>query len=169
MIGPVRRPTKPTSSEGSQCNASATETPLEQPRLHHVVRSPGHDLLGRLENQPHPARQPVALRDLTERQPDAEQDRGVHIVTAGVADPGHPRAVGNIFGILERQGVQIRAQQHGRPRGSVTDVAPEPGLGHIDVCQQARTQAGLRQKVADDGCGALFGASELGMGVQFAS
>ena len=79
----------PTSSEGSQCSASATDA-VDQARIDHVERAAGHDLLGRLEDQPDPAGQAVARASSASASPVPSEDRGVHVVAAGVADARAP-------------------------------------------------------------------------------
>ena len=46
----------------------------------HVERAARHDLLGRLEDQPHPAGQQALPVQVGEHQTGAEHDRGVNVV-----------------------------------------------------------------------------------------
>ncbi len=86
-----------------------TEDELLDPALaDDVERAAGHQLLGRLEDQPDPARQRVGVGG--EGQPGAQHHRGVHVVAAGVADAVVARAVGHVLLVLQRQRVDVRAQ-----------------------------------------------------------
>jgi hypothetical protein len=122
----------------------------------------GDLLLGRLEDQPHAAAQPVAV--LGQRQPGPEQDGGVQIVPAGVADPWHGRAVGNVLLVLEREGVDVGAQRDGRAV-AVAHVADQPRAGG----QQARAQADRFEAAGDQGGGLALSTAELRVLVQMAA
>ncbi len=66
-----------------------------------------HDLLGRLEEQPHPAGQLVALGQLGQRETGAQQHRRVYVVAAGVGGTVHRGAVGHILGVWKRECVKV--------------------------------------------------------------
>ena len=57
VIGPSRSPTWPTSRRGSQCRAKMRSTPSSAAGRDDGEGAAGHDLLGRLEQQPDPAGQ----------------------------------------------------------------------------------------------------------------
>ena len=84
----------------------------------HLGRAGRELLLARLEDQPYPAGQLAAGVELGQRQPGAEQDRGVHVVAARVADVVDRRPVGHVLGVRQRQRVEVGPQRDrpGRPR-----------------------------------------------------
>ncbi len=85
--GPERTPTRPTGSCGAQCSAKIARDVLQATGRDDLGRAGRDALLAGLEQQPDPAGQLVALGELGQRQAGAEQDRGVHVVAAGVATP----------------------------------------------------------------------------------
>jgi hypothetical protein len=97
--------------------------PLEHPVADDLDGAARQDLLGRLEDQPDPAGEPVGV--LGEGEPGAEQHGGVHVVAAGMADPRDRRPVGDVLLVLQRQGVDVGPQRDDRPV-AVADVADEP-------------------------------------------
>ena len=133
--------------------------PFQHPVGDDVDGAAGQALLGRLEDQPHPAGQ--AVGELGQGQAGAEQDGGVHVVAAGVADPRHRGAVGHVLLVLQGQRVQVGPQGHRRPVAGA-DVADQPGAGG----QQAGPQAHGLQAAGDQGGGLAFGHPELGVGVE---
>ena len=135
--------------------------PFQHPVGDHVDRAAGQALLGRLEDQPDPAPQPVGV--LGQGEADPEQDGGVHVVAAGVADPGDGRAVGHVLLVVQGQRVQVGPEGHRRPV-AVADVADQPRPGR----QQARPEADGLQAAGDQGGGLPFGLPELGVGVEVA-
>ena len=160
VIGPLRRPTWPTSSVGSQCSASASAARLA-PGPASITSSapPGMTSSAGWKTSRTRPGSPSRRRELRQRQTGAEHDRGVHVVTAGVADAGIARAVGHVLRVLERQRVEVGPQQHGRAGGlGVADVAPQAGRR-----QQLRGRPACVSRLGDDGRGALLAAAELGM------
>jgi hypothetical protein len=106
--------------------------------------STGRDaLLGRLEQQPHAAGKLVALVQVGHREADAQQDRGVHVVAAGVGDTVHRRAVGHVLRVLQRQGVEVGPQCDHSVAGA--DVADDP----VARGQQPRREAGDGELAGD--------------------
>lgn len=79
-----------------------------------VGGSAGQHLLGGLEQQPHGAGQQALPVEVGEDQARAEDDRGVHVVAAGVGAVGEGRAVRDVgLGVRNGQGVDVCAQgQH---------------------------------------------------------
>ncbi len=127
VIGPSRRPTWPTSTPGSQCSAKTRSTSSRRPSPIRRSGSPGHHLLGRLEEQPHPAGQQALGVHPGERRRGADERRGVHVVAAGVRDARHgadPRVAGRL---LHRQRVEVGAQPHDRAGAALAQVGDEPG------------------------------------------
>ena len=129
---------------------------MQREDLHHVVqaaglddlqRAAGQDLLGRLEDQPDPAGQLAEVGELGQQHADAEQDRGVHVVAAGVADALHRRAVRHVLGVVQRQGVDVGAQRDDRAVRSplMSQMTPLP-LG-----SRRGLQPGQRQLPGDQG------------------
>jgi hypothetical protein len=99
----------------------------------HLGRALRHRLLGGLEEQPDPAGKLVVLGELGQRQTDTEQDRGVHVVPAGVRDTIHRRPVRHVLGVRQRQGVKVGPERdHAIATADVADDAvalgQEPGL-----------------------------------------
>ena len=56
----------------------------------------------------------------------------VHVVTAGVADPGDGGAVGHVLLVLQGQRVQVGPEGH-RRSVAVADVADQPGAGRQEA------------------------------------
>ena len=71
---------------------------------------PSHRLLRRLEEQFDCSRKGGLL--LNQQSSRTQEDGCVHIVTAGVHLAGDLRRVGDVFIVLDRQGVHIRPQRH---------------------------------------------------------
>ena len=116
---------------------------VEDAGLDRHQRAAGHDLLGRLEDQPHPAGQRV--RDRGQRQAGAEQGRGVHVVAAGVRhalDGAHPGVVG---AVVDGERVQVGTQGHQR---TVTgpDVDDEPVARQRDRARARPRRAAWRAR-----------------------
>jgi len=87
-----------------------------------VVRTAGEDLLGRLEDQPHPAAQ---IPGPLERLGDTQQHGQVHVMPAGVRDVGQRRGVRQAGRLPDRQRVDVRPQaDQPLPR---TDLGNDPG------------------------------------------
>ena len=135
--------------------------PFQHPVADDVDRPAGQALLGRLEDQPDPAGQPVGV--LGQGQAGPEEDGGVHVVTAGVADPGDGGAVGHVLLVLQGQRVQVGPEGH-RRSVAVADVADQPGAGR----QEAGPEADGLEAAGDQGGGLPFGLPELGVGVEVA-
>jgi hypothetical protein len=132
--------------------------PLEQPGPDHLQGAAGGELLGRLEDQPYGAAQ--VQTGLGEGEAGAGEHGGVHVVTAGVADPSHPGPVGDVLDVGDGQGVDVGAQGHDRAAGA--DVTDQPGAG----VQDARGQAGGGQLAGDPLGGGPLLPAEFGVGVQ---
>ena len=87
----------------------------------------------------------------------------MHVMAAGMADPGHGRAVGHVLLVVQGQRVQVGPEGH-RRSVAVADVADQPRAGG----QQPRPEADGLQAAGDQGGGLPFGLAELGMGVEVA-
>ena len=134
---------------------------LEHAVLDREQRPAGHDLLGRLEHQPHPCRQPLA--EVGQGQARAEQRRRVHVVPAGVRDAGDgaaPRVVGPV---VDRQRVEVGPEDDDGP-GLGPDLRDQPG-----ALERSGRDAGVGEPLGDDAGGALLGPRQLGVGVQVAA
>ena len=83
---------------------------LQHAAVDGVHRTAGAGLLGGLEDQPYAAGQQVLVTQPGQHQSDAEHDRGVHVVPAGVADAGHRRGVVDGLGVWDGQRVDVGAQ-----------------------------------------------------------
>ncbi len=136
----------------------------ERTEVDHAERAAGHDLLGRLEEQPHPAREQSPLVDLRQRQPGPQQGGGVDVVPAGVRNPRRhagPRVLG---AVVDGQRVEVGTQRHERPRG--TDVGDqtrpweaghrkarflEPGGHEVGGADLVPGQLGVGMQVAPKG------------------
>ncbi len=127
-----------------------------------VVRTAGHDLLGRLEDATH--------RDATldqgrlaglEREQGADQRGDVHVVAAGVADTGGAGGEVEAGALAHGQGVHVGAQGDAVLGVGRTDVGEQAGPG-----QQAHPDArGI--EAAGHGLGrAHLLAGQLGMGME---
>ena len=125
-------------------------------------------LLAGLEDQAHPAGQLAPPVQLGQREAGPEQDRGVHVVAAGVADVGHGGPVRHVLDVGQRQRVQVGPDGDDAPAGPAAtgaDVADDPvALGH-----QARLQAGVAQQALDEGGGFELGPGQLRVGVDVAA
>jgi hypothetical protein len=130
---------------------------LHRPVGDHVHRATGLDLLGGLEDQPHPAGQ-AGRRG--QREPGAEQHRGVRVVPAGVHDAldrGRERQAGVL---LQRECVEVGPQGHAAL--AEADIADQPAAAR----QGARLETGRHQRGGDERGGAPLGATELRHRVQ---
>ena len=132
---------------------------VEHAALDHAARPAAH-LLGRLE-QEHVA--PGQLRlPRTQRVGHADQHGGVTVVPAGVHAAVDARAEGDRRLLLQRQGVDVRAQQHrapGPPAGERQHRAGRRGAGQP-------LQAGSEEVVEERGGGAVLLEAQLRLGVQ---
>ncbi|GAB3946089.1 hypothetical protein GCM10027614_39000 [Micromonospora vulcania] len=144
---------------------------MQREDLHHVLqaaslddlqRAAGQDLLGRLEDEPDPAVQLAEVGELGQQHADAEQDRGVHVVAAGVADALHRGPVGHVLGVVERQRVDVGAQRHDRAVGTAVDVADHA----VALGQQPWVQPGQREFPGDQGGRLELRAGQLGVRVE---
>ena len=70
-------------------------------------RAARHDLVGRLEDQPHRPREPALRRQVRQHEARAQHDRGVHVVPTGVRHAGNRRAVLHVLGVRHRERVEI--------------------------------------------------------------
>ena len=89
VMAPVRRPTVPAGTEGSQCSANAREAPSSTPEATTSVAPPGMVSSAGWKIDPHGAGQPV---ERGQRHGDTQDDGGVHVVAAGVASPSRVEA-----------------------------------------------------------------------------
>ena len=127
-----------------------------------VLGSPGHQLLGRLEDEAHAGAvgtQPVL--DRAQREGRSEQGRRVDVVAAGVADPLGPRRERQAGLLADRQGVEVGPQRD--PAGGLrgADVGDETG-----AAQPAHGDAGPLEPRGDDARRAHLAAPQLGVLVQ---
>ena len=126
-------------------------------------------LLGGLEDQPDAAGQQALLAQPGEHDPDAEQDRRVHVVAAGVGHARHLRGEVDRAAVRDRQGVEVGAQADQALALLVEavrdDVAPRAGADRQDLGHQAD---GLEDLDHPRG-GAVLGVADLGVGVQVAA
>ena len=135
---------------------------LEHPEAHQVQGAPGHDLLGRLEEQPDPAGQQPAGMGLGQGEPGPDQRGGVHVVAAGVGDAGSGAGPRVGRGVLDGQGVEVGAQRDDTV--ALADLGDQPGLG------QARDPPpGLGHPGGHDRGGPVLGPRQLGVRVQVAA
>ena len=87
MIGPTRVPSRPTASRGSQCSAKIRSTPSIAPSATMSIAPPGWiSSAGWKISRTRPGSGGRAR----EREPGAEQHRGVRVVPAGVHDAFGP-------------------------------------------------------------------------------
>jgi hypothetical protein len=80
---------------------------VQHSRRDRVDRAAGHQLLGRLEDQPHSDRR---LRRRRQCQRGPEQNRGVRVMAAGVRDVGHIRGIGRSGALCHGQCVHVGPQ-----------------------------------------------------------
>jgi hypothetical protein len=134
---------------------------LEQPVGDHATRA-GAVLLGRLEQEMDRAAPALVAR---QHRGGAEQRDGVAVMPAGMHHIRLARLVGEIVGLLDRQGVHVRAQADGPVRGAALqgrdDAMP------ADAGDEGNAELG--ELLADEGAGRLFLLREFGMGVQVPS
>ncbi len=126
-----------------------------------VDRTAGHQLLRRLEDQPHPDRQ---LGHRGQRECRAEQHRGVRIVAAGVRDVGHHRRERRPGPIGHRQRVHVGPQCDARPMLGA-EVADQTGAAG----QHLRIEARVGQMRRDELRGAELLPAQLRVGVDVPS
>ena len=157
VIGPTRVPSLPTSSRGSQCSAKIRSTPSMAPSATMSIAPPGCTSSAGWKIEPDPPRQ---RRRTRQREPGAEQHRGVRVVAAGVHDVRRRRGERQPRRLVQRESVDVGAQGHAaRAAAHVADQTGAAGQG-------ARLEAGRRQQAADQGRGAVLGAAQLRRGVQ---
>ncbi|GAA3129496.1 hypothetical protein GCM10020001_059070 [Nonomuraea salmonea] len=130
---------------------------------HDLERAAGQ-LFGGLEDQAYAAGQRPGGGLLGQEERGAEQDRGVHVVAAGVAGARHGRAVGHVLLVLQRQRVDVGAQGDGRAVAAA-DVADQPGT----LGQHRGAEAGGGEPLGDALCRAIFGEGQLRMHVEVAA
>ncbi len=114
------------------------------------VKRPARHLLRWLEDQSHLAGQCSGCGSPRKEQAGSEQDRGVHVVTAGMAGTGIQRPVRNILLINDRQGVDV---------GSKRDCSGA-------FRQDSGPQSGGLKPDRDPAGRAVLGVTDLRMGMQ---
>ena len=163
VIGPTRRPTCPTSSDGSQCRPKAWVTSSSAPAAITSSAPPGMtSSAGWNSSRTRPA-SGRSWWTWCSAEPGTEQGGGVHVVAAGVGDVvvhAAPRVVGAVG---DGQGVEVGPQGDDRPAVG-SDVGDQPGLRQL-----LHPDALLAQPLGDQVGGALLGPGELGVGVQVAA
>ena len=157
VIAPVRRPICPAGTDGSQCRANAREAPSSTPEATTSVAPPGTVSSAGWKTQPHRAGQPV---ERGQRHGDAEDDGGVHVVPAGVAEALAGGGVGHVLEVGQRQGVDVGAQDDDRVAGP--DLADQAGAGG----QPARLEPVVAQPLLQEGGRLELGEGQLRVGVQ---
>ena len=102
---------------------------------------------------------------LGEQARGAEQDGGVHVVSAGVHLARHLRPVGHVLAVLERQRVDVGAQRDARSRASALDGAEHAGLRDAVAVGNAEL---VEQRLHARG-GAVLLEAELGVTMEIAA
>jgi hypothetical protein len=123
-------------------------------------RSRRDRLLTWLEQQPDPPAERAARVELGQGQAGADQDRGVHIVPARVADTVDRGAVGNVLCVRQGQGVQVGPQRDDRAVARA-DVADET----VALAQHPRLEPGGLQLFGDQRRRLELVTRRLGMSV----
>ena len=123
----------------------AVNTPyaVQPARGDHPERTAGHDLLGRLEDHPHPPVQLPVARHAGQHQRRTEQCRRVYVVTARMSHPVERRPPRSIHAVRHRQRVDVGPQRDAGVTGP--DVADQPGPGR----QHPRRQSGLDEPLLE--------------------
>ena len=127
--------------------------PVQRAGGDHIVRAAGKDLLGGLEDQPHPA------ADVTgpgQRPGGTEQHGEVHVVAAGMRDLRQRRGVGQSGRLRDRQRVDVGAQpDHLVAAADLGDDAgagrDQPGLDPVGLQRAQDQRAGGRLPVTQLG------------------
>ena len=136
---------------------------LESAGRDQLGRSGGNRLLGALEDQADPAREPALAGELLQGQAEAEHHRGVHVMTARVRDLGHRRLVGHVLEVLQRQRVEVGPERdHPVTLADVADHA-------VALGQQTGRQAGHGELTGDQGRRLELVVGRLGVRVQVPS
>ena len=86
---PLAQPEAAHVEAGVAVQAEDVVHAVEGAGLDQVQRSPGHDLLGGLEEQPHAPGQQAAGVHLGQGECRPDQPGGVHVVATGVGDAGN--------------------------------------------------------------------------------
>ena len=125
VSGPSRRPRRPTSRLGSQCRPKTWCDVVERAGLDQVQRSPGHDLLGRLEEQPDAAGQQAA-RVRPRRGPGAAPTRPAVCTSwpQAWATPGTVLAHGSL--VRSSTGSASRSARSATSRSARAELADQP-------------------------------------------
>ena len=162
VSGPSRTPDLPDVETGVAVQPEDLVHVVERAGLDQVQRSPGHDLLGRLEEQAHAAVQEPARLGLAQREGGAHQPGGVHVVAAGVGHARHGARPGVDGVVLDRERVEIGTQRDpALARPDLADDAAALDLGEVPL--------GVGQCVEHLGGGARLGPGQLGMGMEVAT
>ena len=164
VSGPTRRPTWPTSMRGVAVQAEDVLDVVEGAGGDHLERAAGHDLLGRLEEQPDPARERRRARAprpaRARRRPARRCARRGRRRARRPSTVLRPRVVASV---VDGQRVEVGAQRDeraGRRRRARRSGRSWAAAGR---------QAGLLEPVGDQGGGALLLPGQLGVGVQVAA
>ncbi len=141
---------------------------LQHSPVDRVQRAAGTGLLGRLEDQPDAAGQQVQVAEPGQHQSRADQDRGVHVVPAGVADARISRAIADVLAVGDGQRIDVGAQSD-HAGGEVEAVRQHVAVRAGADRQHLGDQAGPLEFVDDDAGGPILGVTDLGIGVQIAA
>ena len=165
VSGPSRRPTRPTSRLGSQCRPKIVVDAVEGAGLDQVQRAAGHDLLGGLEEQPHPAGQQAARG--APRPARGRRRPGRRCARRG-RRRGRRRARCSLHGSVVRSstGSASRSARSATRRPAVADLGDARPPPSEPGDRPARLP---RARVDDRVGGAVLGPGQLGVGVQVAT
>ena len=136
---------------------------LERAACDQLQGAAGHDLLGRLEQQPHAAAQLTGLLELGERDARAHQGGGVHVVAAGVRDARDRARPRLAAAVVDRQRVEVGAKRDDRALLR-TEVRDQPAAR-----EQLHPHSRLVEPLGYEGGGALLLPGELGVRVEVAA
>ena len=140
---------------------------VQHAALNRVEGSPRAGLLRRLEDQPDASGQQVKVPEPGQHDADSEQDRGVHVVPACVANSGVLGGVVDVLAVGDGQGVDVGAQSH-QTGGVVEATRQHIAVGAGADGKHLRHQPGPLELVDDESCGAMLVVSDLRMGVNIA-
>ena len=87
-------------------------------------------LFRRLEDQPDAPGQQIKITESRQHHAGTEQNRGMHVVPAGVTYPRVLGGVVNVLAVLDGQRVDVGTQAHRAFGTAVLDDADHAGLAH---------------------------------------